>query len=76
MLRVTTLKGVEVGRYYTDRLPSYYLDGEEPPGQWWGRAAGRLGLNDQIDPEAFLAVVPDMIQLPERIWVVGTGTGR
>lgn len=56
-VRVTTLKGVEAGRYYTDRLPSYYLDGEEPPGRWWGRAAGRLGLQGQVDPEAFLAVM-------------------
>lgn len=35
-VRVNSLKGVEAGRYYTERLPSYYLDGEEPPGRWWG----------------------------------------
>ena len=26
-VRVTTLKGMEAGRYYTDRLSGYYLDG-------------------------------------------------
>jgi len=56
-VRVNTLKGVEAGRYYTDRLPSYYLDGEEPPGRWWGQAAGRLGLHGQVDPESFLGVM-------------------
>ncbi|MEX0797587.1 MAG: MobF family relaxase, partial [Acidimicrobiia bacterium] len=54
---MTTLKGVEAGRYYTDRLPSYYLDGEEPPGRWWGKATDRLSLSGEIDPEAFLAVM-------------------
>ncbi|HKZ24772.1 MAG TPA: MobF family relaxase, partial [Acidimicrobiia bacterium] len=56
-VRVTTLKGADAGRYYTERLPSYYLDGDEPPGRWWGQGADRLGLRDEIDPEAFLAVM-------------------
>src|SRR5690606_33465548 len=56
-VRVTTLKGQGAGRYYTERLPSYYLDGEEPPGYWWGQAAGRLGLEGVVDSEAFLAVM-------------------
>ena len=56
-VRVTTLKGVGAGRYYTDHLPSYYLDGDEPPGRWWGHAADRLGLAGEIVPEAFLAVM-------------------
>ena len=56
-VRVTTLKGMGAGRYYTEHLPSYYLDGDEPPGRWWGRGADRLGLSDEIDPEAFLAVM-------------------
>jgi hypothetical protein len=38
-VRVTTLKGTAAGRYYTEHLPSYYLDGDEPPGRWWGRGA-------------------------------------
>ncbi|HUF94660.1 MAG TPA: MobF family relaxase [Acidimicrobiia bacterium] len=54
---MNSLKGVEAGRYYTDRLPSYYLDGEEPPGRWWGKATGRLSLSGEVDPEAFLAVM-------------------
>lgn len=56
-VRVNTLKGVEAGRYYTDRLPSYYLDGEEPPGRWWGKAAGRLGFHGRFDSGGFLAVM-------------------
>ena len=55
--RVTTVKGAGAGRYYTERLPSYYLDDDEPSGRWWGRGAGDLGLAGQVDPEAFLAVV-------------------
>ncbi len=45
------------GRYYTEQLPSYYLDGGEPPGRWFGRGAGMLGLDGGIDDEAFLAVM-------------------
>jgi conjugative relaxase-like TrwC/TraI family protein len=56
-VRVTTLKGLDAGRYYTERLPGYYLDGGEPPGRWWGKAASDLGLSGQVDPEAFLAVM-------------------
>ena len=56
-VRVTTLKGVEAGRYYTERLPSYYLDGDEPPGRWWGAAVENLGLAGDVDPEAFLALM-------------------
>jgi conjugative relaxase-like TrwC/TraI family protein len=56
-VRVTTLKGSEAGRYYTERLPSYYLDGGEPPGRWWGKAGGDLGLAGDVGPEAFLALM-------------------
>jgi conjugative relaxase-like TrwC/TraI family protein len=56
-VRVTTLKGLEAGRYYTERLPGYYLDGGESPGRWWGSAAPDLGLSGEIDAGAFLAVM-------------------
>jgi conjugative relaxase-like TrwC/TraI family protein len=56
-VRVTTLKGSGAGRYYTHHLPSYYLDGDEPPGQWWGKAAGDLGLQGEVTPEAFHALL-------------------
>ncbi|MBT8215657.1 MAG: relaxase domain-containing protein [Acidimicrobiia bacterium] len=56
-VRVTTLKGVMAGRYYTEQLPSYYLDGGEPPGRWFGDGAAMLGLDREIDDEAFLAVM-------------------
>ncbi|HZD22210.1 MAG TPA: MobF family relaxase, partial [Acidimicrobiia bacterium] len=54
---MTTLKGMEAGRYYTERLPGYYLDGGEPPGRWWGTAAQDLGLSGEIDADEFLAVM-------------------
>lgn len=56
-VRVTTLKGTEAGRYYTERLPSYYFDGGEPPGRWWGAAARDLGLAGDVGPAAFLALM-------------------
>ncbi|MDH3262104.1 MAG: relaxase domain-containing protein [Acidimicrobiia bacterium] len=56
-VRVTTLKGVGAGRYYTEHLPSYYLNGDEPAGRWWGRGADRLGLHGEVDSDAFLAVM-------------------
>jgi conjugative relaxase-like TrwC/TraI family protein len=56
-VRVTTLKGTEAGCYYAERLPSYYLDGGEPPGRWWGAAGGDLGLAGDVGPEAFLALM-------------------
>ena len=44
-VRVTTLKGVNAGAYYVDKLPNYYLDAEgEPPGVWHGRGAMALGV--------------------------------
>jgi conjugative relaxase-like TrwC/TraI family protein len=65
-VRVTTLKSAGSGRYYTEHLPSYYLDGGEPPGvRWgqikltfpWGRGAEDFGLDGEIDDDAFLAVM-------------------
>ena len=56
-VRVTTLKQAAAGRYYTEHLPSYYLDGDEPPGRWWGQGAEALGLGGDIEAEAFLAVM-------------------
>jgi conjugative relaxase-like TrwC/TraI family protein len=56
-VRVTTLKGTMAGRYYTERLPSYYLDAGEPPGRWFGRGAALLGLDGPVDDGAFLAVM-------------------
>jgi len=56
-VRVTTLKGPQAGRYYTEQLPSYYLDAGEPPGRWYGRGAALLGLDGPVDDGAFLAVM-------------------
>ncbi len=56
-VRVTTLKGAAAGRYYTEQLPSYYLDAGEPPGRWYGNGAALLGLDGPVDDGAFLAVM-------------------
>lgn len=41
-VRVTTLKGVDAGRYYTERVPSYHLDGDD----WERQASLRLRAGD------------------------------
>jgi conjugative relaxase-like TrwC/TraI family protein len=56
-VRVTTLKHASAGRYYTEGLGSYYLDGGEPPGRWFGGGATMLGLDGDLEAEAFLAVM-------------------
>ncbi len=56
-VRVITLKGETAGRYFTDQAPSYYLDGQEPPGRWRGRGAELLGLDGTIQDEPFLNVM-------------------
>jgi conjugative relaxase-like TrwC/TraI family protein len=56
-VRVTTLKGLGAGRYYTEQLPSYYLDAGEPSGRWFGRGATTLGFDGVVEDEAFLAVM-------------------
>ncbi|MDW3214771.1 MAG: MobF family relaxase [Ilumatobacteraceae bacterium] len=53
-VRVTTLKGIDAGGYYVDRLPNYYLDSSEPSGVWLGRGASMLGLRGEVGDEAFL----------------------
>ena len=53
-VRVTTLKGIDAGGYYVDRLPNYYLDSGEPRGVWLGRGASLLGLHGEVGDEAFL----------------------
>lgn len=61
---------VGAGRYYTEHLPSYYLDGDEPPGKWWGKAAVRLGLSGDVQSEAFHALIDGKHP------VTGAGLGR
>jgi len=68
-VRVATLQGAGSSRYYTEQLPSYYLDGDEVPGGWWGRGGERLGLDGEIGEETFRAVMAD--GLPRRIRILG-----
>lgn len=53
-VRVTTLKGTDAGSYYVDALPNYYLDADEPRGQWHGKAAAALGLAGEAGDDEFL----------------------
>lgn len=56
-VRVSTLKGLEAGRYYVDRLPRYYLDANEPRGRWLGNTTHELGLAGDLDDDDFLAIM-------------------
>lgn len=60
-VRVTSLRGADVGAYYVDLeragLGRYYFDAGEPAGVWLGAQAIALGLRGEIDPDAFLALV-------------------
>ncbi len=57
---MTTLVSIRKGhdvRYFTNAggvgcagAMAYYTHGGEPPGQWEGKAAARLGLTGQVDP--------------------------
>ncbi|QYG93247.1 relaxase domain-containing protein [Iamia sp. SCSIO 61187] len=54
---MTTLRGPDAGAYYVDGPGGYYLDGDEPPGQWLGLGAEALGLAGQVDDDPFLALM-------------------
>jgi conjugative relaxase-like TrwC/TraI family protein len=56
-VRVTTLKGPDVGLYYVEGLPSYYLDAGEPAGVWRGDGAFYLGLVGEVHDEDFLDLI-------------------
>jgi conjugative relaxase-like TrwC/TraI family protein len=55
--RVSTLKGADAGLYYVEALPSYYLDAGEPAGHWRGDGALFLGLQGEVDDDAFLKLM-------------------
>lgn len=59
-VRVTTLKGLDAGLYYIERLPNYYLDANEPRGRWLGRGAQVLDLAGSVGDEAFLSLMGGM----------------
>ena len=58
-VKVTTLKGVGAGEYYTHDLGvgSYYSREEEPPGRWLGGQADDFGLGPEVDPSQFLRLM-------------------
>ena len=68
---MTTLVSIRKGhdvRYFTNAdgvgcagAMAYYTKGGEPPGQWAGRAAARLGLAGQVDPQVLEALFMENI---------------
>ncbi len=72
--RVITLKGVNAGVYYTEQLPSYYLDAGEPRGLWFGDAAASLGLRGVVDDAAFVNVIGGLD--PTGAYVLGRRHGE
>lgn len=60
-VRVTSLRGADVGAYYVDLeragLGRYYLDAGEPAGVWLGAQANALGLRGEIGPDMFLGLI-------------------
>lgn len=59
MLRVTASTSPDgAKRYFGEGLSrsDYYIDGQEVPGLWGGKAAERLGLSGQVDPESYFAL--------------------
>jgi len=60
MLRVVAHKSAAAARqYYSEglRREDYYSEGQEVAGKWHGKAAGLLGLEGQVTPDAFAALV-------------------
>jgi conjugative relaxase-like TrwC/TraI family protein len=56
-VRVTTLQGDDAGAYYLDGPGQYYVDGDEPPGQWSGLGAESLGLSGELIDDDFHALL-------------------
>lgn len=64
-VRVTSLRGSDVGAYYVDLeragLGRCYFDAGEPPGVWLGAQAKALGFRGDIDPDMFLALIDSAV---------------
>jgi conjugative relaxase-like TrwC/TraI family protein len=63
MLRVTESKNAEAAKQYFGKglvRSDYYIDGQEIPGQWGGKAAERLGLFGQVDQASYFALVDNL----------------
>jgi conjugative relaxase-like TrwC/TraI family protein len=59
MLRVTASTSPDgAKRYFGEGLSrsDYYIDGQEVAGLWGGKAAERLGLSGQVDPQSYFAL--------------------
>jgi conjugative relaxase-like TrwC/TraI family protein len=63
MLRITESKNAEAAKQYFGKglvRSDYYIDGQEIPGVWGGKAAGRLGLTGQVDQASYFALVDNL----------------
>ncbi|MHB1398610.1 MAG: MobF family relaxase [Trichloromonadaceae bacterium] len=58
MLSISRMTGATAGNYYANLAnEDYYLEGGEPPGQWWGAGTTALGLRGQVSREQLQAVL-------------------
>jgi conjugative relaxase-like TrwC/TraI family protein len=63
MLRITPSESADAAkRYYCDGLarPDYYMDGQELPGIWGGKAATGLGLSGQVEQAEYFALCDNL----------------
>lgn len=51
MLSMSAMSGGQAGYYLGLAREDYYLEGGEPPGQWFGDGATILGLDGQVQPD-------------------------
>src|SRR4051812_43621056 len=59
MLRITPSTSADAAKkYFGEGLSrsDYYIDGQEVPGHWGGKAAERLGLSGQVDRDSYFAL--------------------
>lgn len=59
MLSIYTISNSKQSREYLINLAQedYYLDGGEPPGQWYGTAATHFGLAGQVERDSFMRLL-------------------
>ena len=53
MLSIGKMSAGQESYYANLAKEDYYLDGGEPPGQWFGRGSMEFGLVGQVDNEVF-----------------------
>ena len=49
MLSMSAMSGGQASYYLGLAREDYYLEGGEPPGQWYGEGASKLGLHGEVE---------------------------